>query len=113
MLGRPGCWNPVWMNVIAGIVVDRVGVHRLDDGDVVDDLRRVRQQLADPGAGLAVPAELELRSRHQQRRLPHRLRDALPLAHRVGDLRALELRQRRLVVERSRAATGRRTGAER
>ena len=33
-------------------------------------------------------------------RLPHRLRDALPLANGVGNLRALELRETRLVVER-------------
>ena len=46
------------MNVIAGIVVDRVRVHRLDDGDVVDDLRGVRQQLAHPGPRLAVRANV-------------------------------------------------------
>ena len=41
------------------IVIDRVRVHRLDDGDVVDDLGDVRQQLADPRAGLPVLLELE------------------------------------------------------
>ena len=35
------------------IVIDRVGVHRLDDRDVIHDLRRVRQQLADPRARIA------------------------------------------------------------
>ena len=35
-----------------------------------------------------------------KQRLPHRLGDALALADRVGDLRALELREARLVVER-------------
>ena len=57
MLGRPGCWKPVWMKVIAGIVIDRVRVHRLDHGDVVDDLRGVRQQLADPRPRLPVLRE--------------------------------------------------------
>ena len=41
------------------IVIDGVGVDRLDDGDVVDDLGGVRQQFAEPGAGLAVLAEFE------------------------------------------------------
>ena len=49
------------------VVIDRLGVHRLDDGDVVDDLRGVREKLADPGAGLAVLGERELRFRHGQR----------------------------------------------
>ena len=62
MLGRPGCWRPVWMNVMAGIVVDRLGVHRRDDAEVVGDSRGVRQQLADPGAALAVLREVERRA---------------------------------------------------
>jgi hypothetical protein len=70
-----------------GIVIDRLGVHRLDDGDVVDDLRRVRQELADPRARLPVLLEREQRLAHRQQRLPHRLRDALALADRVGNLR--------------------------
>ena len=41
------------------VVVDRLRVHRLDDGDVVDDLRGVGQQLAHPRAALAVPGERE------------------------------------------------------
>ena len=49
------------------VVIDRIRVHRLDDGDVVDDLRGVRQQLADPGAGLPVLRELVDRLRHGQR----------------------------------------------
>ena len=38
-------------------VVDRLGVHRLDEAEVVHDLRGVRQEVADPGAGLAVLLE--------------------------------------------------------
>jgi hypothetical protein len=30
------------------VMVDRFGVHRLDDGDLVDNLRGVGQELADP-----------------------------------------------------------------
>ena len=88
------------MNVIAGIVIDRVRIHRPDDGDVVDDLRGVRQQLAHPGPGLSVSGEPVDRFRHRQQRLSHRLGDALALADRIRDLRALVLRESRLVVER-------------
>ena len=38
------------------VVVDRLGVHRLDDADVVGDRLHVRQQVADPGAVLAAAA---------------------------------------------------------
>ena len=69
-------------------------------GDVVDDLRRVRQELAHPRPVLPVLREPERRLRHRQQRLPHRLGDALALADRVGDLRALVLGELRLVVER-------------
>src|SRR4029078_13150368 len=82
------------------VVIDRIGVHRLDDGDVVDDFCRVRQQLADPGACLTVLRELVDRLRHRQRRLPHGLGDALALADGVGNLRALEFFESRLVVAR-------------
>src|SRR4051794_13062349 len=81
------------------IVIDRLGVHRLDDGDVVDDPGGMRKQFADPCAGLAVLREFERRLCDEQLRLPHRLRDALPLANRIRNLRPLKLRQHRLVVE--------------
>ena len=51
------------------VVVDRVGVHRLDDGDVVDDRAGVRQQFAEPGPGSAVLLELENARRDRQSRL--------------------------------------------
>jgi hypothetical protein len=41
------------------VVIDRVGVHRLDDGQIIYNLRRVRQQLADPRARLSVLFEFE------------------------------------------------------
>ena len=41
-------------------MVDRLGVHRMDEAEVVGDLCRVRQQLADPGAALAMTGEGEL-----------------------------------------------------
>ena len=48
------------------VVVDRLGVHRLDEAEVVGDLRGVRQQLADPRARLAVLGELEERRRDRE-----------------------------------------------
>src|SRR5262245_61853596 len=82
------------------IVVDRIRVHCFDDGDVIDDLCGVRQELADPGTCLTVPAERKRRLRDRQRRLAHRLGNALALPHRVGNLGALELREPWLVVKR-------------
>ncbi len=57
MLGRPGCCEPVWMNVIAGSWLIASVCIDLMMRDVVDDPGGVRQQFADPGARLAVPAE--------------------------------------------------------
>ena len=82
------------------IVVDRVGVHRPDDAQLVDDLRRVRQQLADPGAGLAVTREVELRAGHRERLLEGgHAGEALALADRLRQLLAVHRAQPRLVVE--------------
>jgi hypothetical protein len=60
----------------------------------------VRQQIAHPRAGLAVTRKPEGRFRDRQHRLSHRLGHPLALADRVGNLRALVLREPRLVVER-------------
>ena len=43
-------------------VIERIAVHRLDDGDVVGHVGEVRQQLGQFRAALAVPGELELRA---------------------------------------------------
>ena len=51
-------------------MVDRVGVHRLDDAEVIDHFRGPRQQFADPCAGLAVLVEFEDRRRERKARLP-------------------------------------------
>ncbi len=72
----------------------------LDNRDIVDDLRRVRQQLAQPRAGLSVLLEFENRWRHRQRRLARRhARDPLPLPDRIRQILAAILGQLRLVVE--------------
>ena len=40
-------------------MIDGVGVDGLDDGQIVDDFRGVREELADPAAGLSVLLEIE------------------------------------------------------
>jgi len=45
-------------------VIELVGVNRSDEGDVVDDLREVREHLGKFRAGLAVSGELEARAEH-------------------------------------------------
>ena len=86
--------------VTAGIVVDLLGVDRLHEGEPVRDLRRVRQQVADPCARLAALRERELRRHDREGRLRRRhAGQPLSVADRIGQLRALELHQPRLVVE--------------
>ena len=75
-----------------GHVLRKVGMHGVDDAEIVDALRQVGEELADPAARLAMALELE-----------GRLHQALGLAqgldvHRRGAL-AVEFLQQRLVVE--------------
>ena len=92
--------DPVWMNVIAGswliasvfIVLMTVMSSTIFAVCGSSSLTQV------PDWPCCANSNIELR--HRQRRLPHRLRDALAHAHRVGHLRAVELREPRLVVER-------------
>ena len=82
------------------LVIDRLGVHRADDGDVVDHLRRVRQQLGHPGAVLPVLRELEGGRRDREARLARRHRgETLALANRVGQILVEPVVHLRLVVE--------------
>ena len=69
-VGRPGAdARPAELLVarvhqdLARGVIEGVGDHRFDDGDVVDDCRQVRQQLRELRAALAMLGELELRAR--------------------------------------------------
>ena len=81
----------------AGIVVDRLGVKRADEGDVICDLGDVREQFGDFRAGLAVPRELKL-GPHAGELLPGELRDALPLGVAFRHRFAVQVDQLRLVV---------------
>ncbi len=83
-----------------GIVIDLLRVHRLDEAEVVHDLRRVRQELADPGARLAVLRELEARRDHRELGLRRRHGgEPLALADGVRKVVAAPLLELRLVVE--------------
>ena len=82
------------------VVVDCFGVERLDNGDVIDDGGDVRQELADPGAALAVLVELE-HWRHAGERLlsGRHPGDALSHAYGTGQLLAVVFAQLGLVIE--------------
>src|SRR5438309_970921 len=82
------------------VVVDRLGVERSDDGNVVDDGRGLRQQLADPGAAFPVLRKLEQGRRAWKRFLPGRHSgDPLPHADFGGKLGAVQFLQLRFVIE--------------
>ena len=81
------------------VMIDRVGVDRLDQGDVVDAFGRVGHQLAHPRPTLAVLVELKHRRGNGQPRLATRhRRDALSFANRFGQVLIVELGQFRFVV---------------
>ena len=106
-VGEPGAEGGLARDHVARVrehvrrlVVDRFGVHRPDDCDVVDHLGGVRQDLGDPGARLAVLLEGVGRRRHGEAFLPGgHAGDALPIADRVGQVLVEALRQLRLIVE--------------
>jgi len=72
MLGRPNCWDPVVHEDLGRGVVERVGVQRFDDGDVVRHLRQVRQQLRQFGPALPVFGKLEFRPEERGIRVDER-----------------------------------------
>ena len=100
MAGRPACCDPVWKNVMAGSWLIASVCIDLHEAQLVDDLRGVRQQLADPRAALAVLRELELRAGQRKRPLERgHAGQALAHPHRLGQLLAVHRAEQRLVVE--------------
>jgi hypothetical protein len=82
------------------IVVDRLRVQRADEADLIGELRRVRQQLAQPHAALAVLRKLEHRRRDGEALLPRRhAREPLLATHRVRQILVELRREPRLVIK--------------
>ncbi len=82
------------------VVVDRLGPHAFDDGQLIDNLGSPGQQLADPGAGLAILLELVLRGGDGKAGLAARhRRQALTGANRIRQILVEENIHLRLVVE--------------
>ena len=81
-------------------MVHGVGVQTLHETEVVDDLGRVRHEIAHPGAALAVLVKRFDRRQHQlaERVAGHRAK-AFALDQGVGRRRPMPLDERRLVVE--------------
>ena len=69
MQGRPGHHLAGLEKRERRLVIDGVGMHAADDGDIVHHARRVGQQLGNPRAGFAVLRELENRRRDGKARL--------------------------------------------
>ena len=52
------------------VMIDGIGMDRIDVGDIVDNLALVREELTQPSAALTVLVELENRRRNRKRILP-------------------------------------------
>ena len=83
------------------VVVDRLGVHRADDAELVDDLRRVRQQVADPRAAAcrAARSRTATPASGSDDWLPDMPVSRWPCRTESGNCSPLRLSQQRLVVE--------------
>ena len=81
----------------AGTMVELVGLHRTDDGQVICSLGQVRQEVGEPRAGLTVLREF-VRGRQRSRALGNK-GELLALQDAVGHWLAFKLREGRLGVE--------------
>ena len=83
-----------------GIVIDRLGVHRPDERELVGNPRSVRQQLAHPSAGFPVLPEVVPGLVNRERLLGGRhAGQTLASANGIGQFRTVELLEPWLVVE--------------
>ena len=106
-VGEPGAEGGLARDHVARVrehvrrlVVDRLGVHRPDDRDVIHHLGGVRQDLGHPGARLAMLLEGVGRRRHGEALLAGgHAGDALTVADRRGEVLVEAVRELRLVVE--------------
>jgi len=83
-----------------GVVIDRLGVERFDDRDVVHDASHVWKQFAHPRAALAVLIEFEdWRGAGERSLAGGHAGDSLAISNVRRELGAVELLEGRLVVE--------------
>ncbi len=83
------------------IVIDRFGVHRIDDANVVRDLVVMRQHVADPLTTFAMLSER--RNRRSRRKIllsRGHASQPLALANGIGQILTIQFGQRRLVIKR-------------
>lgn len=84
-----------------GLVIDRIGVERLDQTDVVHEFGSVRQEIGDPRAGFSVLAEFGKARRDRETGLAGgHAGERLATAHRLGQVAVEETGQGGLVVPR-------------
>ena len=105
MLGRPNWPLPAFMESFAGGVVEEIGLERFDERQLIDDLRGMGHQIADPGTRLTVLFE---------RTLAGEQRDAVAAVHEgesftgdvtFGDRFTVEFGERGLVIEKFKLLT--------
>ena len=114
MLGRPGCWLPVWMKRDRRVVIDRLGVDGLDDRDVVDDLAVCGSSSLSHAPLLPCCANLKIDFVTGNELCP----DVMPvmrwpMPHGRRQFRAVQLRRASACSRTGRSATARRIGADR
>lgn len=81
-------------------MIDRFGMHRFNDGDVIGDFARVREQLAQPRSRLAMLRKLELGCGDWESRLSSsHPGNALSHTNGTGQFFAMELLHRWFVIE--------------
>ena len=82
------------------VMVNRLGMQTPHHRQVINDLRRMRQQIAHPCPALPVPRKAELRRHHRKTRLlPRHPRQPLPPPDRIRQLGLVNVLQLRLIVK--------------
>ena len=81
-------------------MVDRLGMHRLDEAQLVRLLGKMRENLAHPMSGLSLPGELENAGSNRKVLLPgSHGGQTLALAYAVGQILSMMLLHARLGIE--------------
>ena len=81
-------------------MIDRLGVHRADDAEIIGKASGMRQQFAQPVASLPILFEAENGWRNREACLSRgHARDALAIANRVGQIFVKHVAQPRFVIK--------------